>query len=425
MRKYYSLYGQLLSKQCLYEAFRHIKRNKGAAGIDGQSLSAFEANLEVELSCLLLELKEKRYQAQPVRRVAIAKDDGGERLLGIPTVRDRVVQQALRRIIEPIFEPDFHPSSYGYRPRRSGHHAIGKAELFIRRYRRDWVVDMDLSKCFDTLNHDLIIRQFRQRITDGSVLSLLRQFLESGVMVGYHLEETELGSPQGGVISPLIANVYLDAFDQFMKARGHRIVRYADDILILCGSRAGAKNALRVARRYLENELKLTVNTTKTHIAHSDEGVKFLGVVIHSKYTRIQGKKVVRLKQKLKSLTKRNRGIGLAAIIRELNPVLRGFVSYFRVANCARVLKQVMSWLRRRLRCIQLKQWKKPSRLHRRLKQLGYQPPFRHIRMQSWRNAASPLASLALPNTYLHNDLQLMDLAKVKTGITVPEFGVS
>ncbi|WOI19235.1 reverse transcriptase domain-containing protein [Marinobacter salarius] len=207
MRKYYSLYGQLLSKQRLYEAFRHIKRNKGAAGIDGQSLSAFEADLEVELSCLLLELKEKRYRAQPVRRVAIAKDDGGERLLGIPTVRDRVVQQALRSIIEPIFEPDFHPSSYGYRPGRSGHHAIGKAERFIRRYRRDWVVDMDLSKCFDTLNHDLIIRQFRQRITDGSVLSLLRQCLESGVMVGYHLEDTELGSPQGGVISPLIANV--------------------------------------------------------------------------------------------------------------------------------------------------------------------------------------------------------------------------
>ena len=425
MRKYYSLYGQLLSKQRLYEAFRHVKRNKGAAGIDGQSLGAFEANLEVELSCLLLERKEKRYRAQPVRRVAIAKDDGGERLLGIPTVRDRVVQQALRSILEPIFDPGFHPSSYGYRPGRSGHQAIGKAELFIRRYRREWVVDMDLSKCFDTLNHDLIIRQFRQRITDGSVLSLLRQFLESGVMVGYHLEETELGSPQGGVISPLIANAYLDAFDQFMKARGHRIVRYADDILILCGSRAGAENALRVARRYLENELKLTVNTTKTHIAHSDEGVKFLGVVIHSKYTRIQGKKVVRLKQKLKSLTKRNRGIGLAAIIRELNPVLRGFVSYFRVANCARVLKQVMSWLRRRLRCLQLKQWKKPSRLHRRLKQLGYQPPFRHIKMQSWRNAASPLASLALPNTYLHNDLKLIDLAKVKTGITVPEFGVS
>src|SRR5690606_23017468 len=196
-------------------------------------------------------------------------------------------------------------------------------------------------------------------------------------------------------------------FDQFMKARGHRIVRYADDILILCGSRAGAENALKVAQHYLEDELKLTVNATKTHIAHSDEGVKFLGVVIHTKYTRIQEKKVVKLKQKLKGLTKRNRGVGLAAITRELNPVLRGFANYFRVANCARVLKQVMSWVRRRLRCIQLKQWKKPGRLHRRLKQLGYRPPFQYIKMQSWRNAASPLAHLAIPNTYLHDELRL------------------
>jgi group II intron reverse transcriptase/maturase len=425
MRKYYSLYGRLLSKQVLYEAFRHVKRNKGAAGIDGQSLSAFEANLEAELSCLLLELKEKRYQAQPVKRCIIAKEDGGERLLGIPTVRDRVVQQALRSIIEPIFDPGFHPSSYGYRPGRSGHHAIGKAELFIRRYRREWVVDMDLSKCFDTLNHDFIIRQFRQKVTDGSVLSLLRQFLESGVMIGYHVEETELGSPQGGVISPLIANVYLDAFDQFMKARGHRIVRYADDILILCASRAGAENALAVAQDYLENELKLTVNASKTHIAHSDNGVKFLGVVLHTAYTRIQDKKVERLKQKVRELTKRNRGVGLVTIIRELNPVLRGFANYFRVANCARVLKQMMGWVRRRLRCIQLKQWKKPGRLHRRLKQLGYRPPFRIIKMRSWRNAASPLAHLAIPNKHLHDELGLFDLAKVKTGITVPELGVS
>ncbi|MFO7580815.1 MAG: group II intron reverse transcriptase/maturase [Nitrosomonas halophila] len=336
MRKYYSLYGRLLSKRVLYDAFRHVKRNKGAAGIDGQSLSAFEAELEAELSCLLLELKEKRYQAQPVKRCIIAKDDGGERLLGIPTVRDRVVQQALRSILEPLFDPDFHPSSYGYRSGRSGHHAIGKAEMFIRRYRREWVVDMDLSKCFDTLNHDLIIRQFRHKVTDGSVLSLLGQFLQSGVMIGYHLEETEVGSPQGGVISPLIAIVYLDAFDQFMKTRGHRIVRYADDILILCASRAGAENALSVARHYLEDELKLTVNATKTHIAHSDDGVKFLGVVVHTAYTRIQEKKVEKLKQKVRELTKRNRGVGLAMIIKELNPVLRGFANYFRVANCAR-----------------------------------------------------------------------------------------
>ena len=424
MRKYYSLYGQLLSMRRLYQAFKRVKRNQGAAGVDGQSLGEFETNLEGELSCLLSELKEKRYRAQPVRRVTLAKEDGGERLLGIPTVRDRVVQQALRSLIEPIFDPDFHPSSYGYRPGRSGHHAIGKAALFIRRYRREWVVDMDLSKCFDTLNHDLIIRQFRRRITDGSVLSLLRQFLESGVMIGQQFEETVLGSPQGGVISPLIANVYLDAFDQHMKERGHRIVRYADDILILCCSKAGAENALRVAQGYLEGTLKLRVNATKTHIAHSDEGIKFLGVVIHTGYTRIQDTKVLKLKQTLKRLTKRNRGVGLAAIIRELNPVLRGFANYFRVADCGRTLKQVMGWLRRRLRCLQLKQWKKPSRLHRRLKQLGYRPPFQSIKMNSWHNAVSPLAHLSIPNAYLHNDLGLMDLTQVRTGISVPLHGI-
>jgi len=209
--------------------------------------------------------------------------DGGERKLGIPTVRDRIVQQALRSVLEPVFDPGFHPSSYGYRKGRSCHHAISKAQLFIRRYDRRWVVDMDLSKCFDTLNHDLIIRQFREKVTDGSILNLLRSFLESGVMVGGEYEHSFVGSPQGGVISPLLANVYLDQFDQHMKSRGHRIVRYADDILILCRSESGAKHARRVATTYLEATLKLTVNTDKTHIAHSDTGVKFLGVEILSK----------------------------------------------------------------------------------------------------------------------------------------------
>ncbi|WP_456404425.1 group II intron maturase-specific domain-containing protein, partial [Thiolapillus sp.] len=169
----------------------------------------------------------------------------------------------------------------------------------------------------------------------------------------------------------------------------------------------------------------LIVNARKTHIAHSDDGVKFLGVVLYTSHTRIQDKKVAKLKQAVRELTKRNRGAGLATLIRELNPVLRGFANYFRVANCAGVLKQVMRWVRRRLRCIRLKQWKKPGRLHRRLKQLGYRPPFRFIKMRSWRNAASPLAHLALPNSYLHDELRLFDLTKVKTGITVPELGVS
>lgn len=420
MRKYYSLYGRLLSLPVLTEAFRQVKRNRGAPGVDGQSLTEFEANLAVELSCLLNELKEKRYQAQPVRRVTLPKPGGGERLLGIPTVRDRIVQQGLKQLLEPLFDPDFHPSSYGYRPGRSAHQAISKAQLFIRTYQRHWVVDMDLSKCFDTLNHDLIMVQFQERISDGSILSLLRQFLSSGVMIGGVHHTTDVGSPQGGVISPLISNVYLNQFDQHMKARGHRIVRYADDILILCPSKSAAQNAQVVATRYLKVTLKLRVNRDKTHLAHSAEGVAFLGVELFAGYTRIQPKKVAAFKAKVKSITRRNQGCNLAAILRELNPVLRGFVNYFRVANCKGVLNDLMAWIRRRLRCVQLAQWKKPRKLHRRLKQLGYQPPFRFIRMRSWRNACSPLAHLAMPNDWFHCELKLVDMASTDVGITVP-----
>jgi hypothetical protein len=221
------------------------------------------------------------------------------------------------------------------------------------------------------------------------------------------------------VISPLISNVYLDRFDQFMKNRGHRIVRYADDILVLCVSETAARNALKVAKDYLEGDLKLKVNAEKTHIAHSDDGIKFLGVEVHTHYTRIQEKKLQGLKVKIKKITRRNQSRNLADIIGELNPVLRGFVNYFKIANCKRELKKLMGWTRRRLRCIQLKQWKKPKRLHRRLKQLGYKPPFRCIRMCSWRNAASPLASFAMPNLWFYEEMRLVDMASTPTGVCV------
>ena len=420
-RVYYSLYGRLLSKHALRQAFVHVKRAKGAAGIDGQPLSAFASRLEVELDRLLLELRHKQYRPQPVRRVEIPKDDGGVRLLGVPTVRDRVVQQALRTVLEPLFDPHFHPSSYGYRRGRSAHQAIAKASLFIRDYSRHWVVDMDLSKCFDRLDHELILAGVRRRVSDGSVLNLLRQFLRSGVMIGGQFEASELGSPQGGVISPLLANIYLDAFDQQMMARGHRIVRYADDILILCASQSAARKALVVASAYLEKDLKLQVNAQKTHIAHSDDGVKFLGVEIFTSHTTIQAKKVERFKQKVKGLTRRNGGKPLSSVLLSLNPVLRGFSQYFRVANCKGQLVKLMQWTRRRLRAIQLKQWKKPSRLQRRLRQLGYQPWFRSIKMSSWRNANSPPATKAMPNRWFHEELGLYDMAAINTGVLVPE----
>nr|WP_136251133.1 group II intron reverse transcriptase/maturase [Ningiella ruwaisensis] len=409
MRVHYSLYGRLLSKSLLHEAYKQVARRKGAAGIDGQSLRDFAQDVEGNLNRLLLELQGKRYQAQPVRRVEIPKDDGGVRLLGIPCVRDRIVQQALMMLLQPIFEEDFHPSSYGYRPRRSCHDAINKATVFMRDYGRCWVVDMDLSKCFDTLNHDLIIQGVRKRITDGSVLALIRQFLQSGVMVGDGLEATLSGSPQGGVISPLLANIYLDAFDQEMERRGHRIVRYADDILILCTSKAGAENALNIAVHYLEKTLKLTVNTTKTHIVHSDDGVKFLGVEIGSRYTFIQTKKVKAFKQRVKQLTRRNTGKPLLEIIKQLNPVLRGFENYFKIANCKRVLKDLSAWIRRRLRAIQLTLYKKPSRLHRRLRQFGITGKLTFIKMNSWRNSNCPMATMAMRNSWFE-EIGLYDL---------------
>jgi len=416
---YYSLYGRLLSAKVLSKAYKHVRRSNGAAGIDGQSVVDFGANLDNEIVALLMELKDKSYNSSPVKRVKIPKADGGIRLLGIPTVRDRVVQQAVRAILEPIFDCDFHPSSYGYRKGKSCHHAITKAQLFIRKYKRKWVVDMDLSKCFDRLDHDLIISQVREKVSDGSILNLIRNFLESGVMVSGEYESTVVGSPQGGVISPLLANIYLDKFDKFMMSRNHRIVRYADDILILCGSKKAADNALRVAEDYLENEMKLLVNRTKTHIAHSSKGIKFLGVKIYTRFTSIQKDKVAIFKEKVKFITRKNSSGNIASVIKRLNPVLRGFMNYFRVANCKALQRTLMSWIRRRLRAVQMRLWKKPSRLHRRLRQLNFKGEFKCIEMRKWHNSQSQLASWSMPNKWFHEELKLFNLQDVTVGFTI------
>jgi group II intron reverse transcriptase/maturase len=419
MKNYYSLYGRLLSLRALYNGFLRVKKAKGAAGIDGQNLSDFAGDLRGNLNSLLHELQTKTYQPLPVRRVEIPKDDGGIRLLGIPAVRDRIVQQALADILNPIFDPDFHPSSYGYRPNRSCHQAISKATLFIRIYGRKHVVDMDLSQCFDRLDHEMIINSVKKRVKDRSILHLIRQFLKCGVMIEGVWQASVKGSPQGGVISPLLANIYLDAFDQEMKKRNHRIVRYADDILILCCSRKAAENALQVATKILEHDLKLIVNQKKTHIAHSSDGVKFLGVIIGSQCTRIQDGKVETFKQKVKQLTKRNGGKPLSEVIARLNPLLRGFSQYFSIADCSRILKALTGWIRRRLRSVQLRLWKKPSRLHRWLRQHGYKPPFKSVSMTKWRTSLSPLANYAMPNQWF-DEQGLYSIGDIRTGVLSP-----
>jgi len=415
---YYSLYDRQLHGGVLIEAFKKVKHSKGAGGIDRQSIESFESNIKDNILNLVTELKDKSYSPSPVKRVEIPKENGKVRLLGIPTVRDRVVQQALLTIIQPIYEEDFHPSSYGYRPKKSAYQAISKATAFIRKYELDYVVDMDLSKCFDTLNHDLIISFVRKRISDGSILKLIIKFLKSGVMIGGFNEPTNLGSPQGGVISPLLANIYLNEFDQFMKGRNYRIVRYADDILIHCVSRRSAEHAKVVATEFLEQTLKLTVNVDKTHIAHASEGIKYLGVIIYSKFTVIKPEKLKSFKSKVKKLTRKNQGMNLEAVIKRLNPILRGFTNYFRIANCKSLLRDLMCWVRRRLRHIQLKLWKNPRRLHRRLRELGYKGSFKYIRMNSWRNSSSPLASFSMPNQWFY-ELGLYRVELVETGIIV------
>ena len=412
---YHSLYDRMLHEKRLLQAFRKVKSNKGKPGIDGQSIEDFAEHLPEEIAQLASELRTKSYRPQPVKRVEIPKGGGGKRLLGIPSVRDRVVQQALLNILQSIFDPDFHPSSYGYRPGRSPQQAIAKASLFIRRYQLKWVVDMDLSRCFDTLNHARILKSFRRKVVDGSILELLRMFLQSGVMVGERWQASEEGSPQGGVISPLISNVYLDDFDQFMKGRGYRIVRFADDILILTRSKSAALHALNVARNYLEGTLLLTVNEQKSHIVHSFTGVNYLGVTIHTGYTRIKREKVREFKDKVKRITRRNSPVNLKKVIADLNLVVRGFAYYFRVANCQKEFRALMPWIRRHLRAKQLCLWKRAKRLHRRLRQLGYQGEFDTIKMNSWRNAASPLASYAIPNSYLR-EMGLFEMTKVQTG---------
>ncbi len=415
-RIYYSLYSRLLDRRALARAFAKVRRAKGAPGVDGQTIADFEANVAEELDRLVHELQAKTYRPQPVRRVPIPKPGGGERNLGIPAVRDRVVQQVLLVLLQPIFDPDFHPSSYGYRPKRSCQQAVAKATMFVRQYGLTHVVDMDLSKCFDLLDHDLIVASIRRRVRDGSILTLLRMFLESGVMIDGNWEATGIGSPQGGVISPLISNVYLDAFDQEMKRRGHRIVRYADDILILCRSRSGAEHAREVATDILEGTLRLTVNKEKTHLVHASRGIKFLGVEIGLTWIRIQNKKVAAFKAKVKAITRRNSPVNLAKIISDLTPVMRGYANYFRMANCKGLFRELMSWIRRRLRAKQLALWKRASRLHRRLRQLGYQGEFLKIRMRCWRNSRSHLASWSMPNGWF-SERGLFDLATVETGV--------
>jgi RNA-directed DNA polymerase len=415
MKKWYSLIDKVYAKKNLYRAYRSVKANKGAPGIDRVTVEAYGSRLEEELDKLHHELKTGTYEPQPVLRVEIPKPDGGKRPLGIPTVRDRVVQQALRNILEPIFEPDFHPSSYGYRPNRSCQQAVAKAERFMNKYGLRHVVDMDISKCFDRLDHELILESVNRKVSDGSILRLIKKFLKAGVMKDGAYEETDIGSPQGGVISPLLANIYLDYFDQKMKAKGIRIVRYADDILIFAKSQHKARKYMQTATNILEDELKLTVNKEKTHITTVEEGVAFLGFVIRPGGVSIHPKRIKAFKDKIRKMTPRNHGMNVEEMARKLNPVIRGWTNYYQIANCKSTFNSLMSWIRRRLRMKQMREWKSCKQLHKALRRRGYKGEFPNLSMARWRNSANSLVHIALPNSWF-DEIRLVDMGSYRTG---------
>jgi len=416
MKKWYSLIDKIYRKKNLIEAYKRVRRNKGAPGIDGVTVGAYGEKLHENTEKLHHELKTGTYEPSAVKRVEIPKPDGSSRLLGIPTVRDRVVQQAMLNILQPIFEPAFHPSSYGYRPGGSCQKAVAKAERFMNRYGLEHVVDMDLSKCFDRLDHEQIIKSVNRKVSDGKVLKLIKQFLKTGIMKEGKYEVTEVGSPQGGVISPLLANIYLDEFDQKMRQKGIRIVRYADDILIFARSPRGARKNLQIAKEILEDELKLTINEKKTKITQVNKGVEYLGFIIRERTISINPKRIKRFKDKIRELTPRNHGMNVESMIKRLNPVIRGWANYFRIAKCKKLFQRLAEWIRRRLRMKQMKEWKSWKPLFKTLRRNGYTGEYKKISMTRWRNSVSPLIHRAIPNKWF-DDNGLINLGTYETGI--------
>jgi len=414
MRKWYSLIDKVYSVSNLGAAYESVKRNKGSrtAGIDGQSMLEFGKNLDAELSKLSKELRTGHYAPSPVKRVWIVKPDGSQRVLGIPTVRDRVVQQSLRMVLEPIFEADFHPSSYGYRPNRSAHHAVAKAERFSRHYGLSHVADIDLSKCFDTLDHELILSSLNRKVSDGKILGLVNSFLKAGVMSDEGYEPSLKGSPQGGIISPLLMNIYLDYFDQQMKGLGIRIVRYADDILLFGVSKSEVYDHLQAAIGVLEHELKLTINKEKSGFSSLWTGISYLGFEIRSYGVIVSKKSIKNFKDKVRALTPRRMGREFSSYLKELNALLRGFSTYFKLGKSANLLRNLMKWIRHRLRMMIFKSWKSWRGLHRQLRRMGYKGSFEKIAMNRWRNAKCTLAHMALPNRWFESQ-GLFDMHKV------------
>lgn len=355
-RKVHSLTGRI-TPQLMLAAFRTVKRNRGAAGVDKVSINMFAKNLEENLACLMRDLKAGTYRPSPLRRVHISKGPGSTKLrpLGIPVVRDRVAQEVVRRLLAPIFEPQFHDASFGFIPRRNCHQAIERV-LELHRQGYKVVLDADIAGFFDNIPHRVIMEMVAAEVADGNILRLVERFLTAGVMEEGVFKPTTVGTPQGGVISPLLANIVLNRLDWQLHASGYQFVRYADDFVVVCQTDRQAQEALALVHRVLTEELGLQLSPEKTKVTTIGKGYEFLGFFLSSRSRRMRDKSVQKFKAKVRELTVRHRNLDTEAI-RKLNRVIRGTANYFAPSfSTSRWLFQKLdSWVRMRLRCMKLK----------------------------------------------------------------------
>ena len=394
---------QILTDANFELAYRQVKRNKGAGGIDGMQVDELLPYLKRNQEKLVQALRDGKYRPSPVRRVEIPKENGKTRKLGIPTVVDRLIQQAICQILTPIYEQKFSDNSYGFRPNRSAHDALKECQTNITEGYK-YVVDMDLEKYFDTVNQSRLIQILSETINDGRVISLIHKFLNAGVMVSGMFEDSPEGVPQGGPLSPLLGNVMLNECDWELQKRGHRFVRYADDMMIFCKSKKAAKRTLEKILPFIEGKLFLKVNREKTQVAHVKD-VKFLGYGFYiyrgEGRLRIHPKSVEKLKDKIRIVTGRSNGMGIEERKSRLNSVIRGWVNYFKLADAKRLLKGLDEWIRRRIRMVTWKRWKKIQTRFRNLVKAGIDRnrawEFANSRKGYWRVAGSPILQRSIP----------------------------
>ena len=402
-----NLLERILERNNLNQAYLKVKRNGGAAGIDGMTVEEMLPYLKENREELLKALRNGSYKPKAVRRVEIPKPDGGKRMLGVPTVIDRMIQQAIVQVLQPIYEPLFSESSYGFRPKRSAQQAIKQAlEYYKEGYTQ--VVDLDLAKYFDTVNHEILIGMLREQIKDERVISLIRKYLKSGVMINGLISPTREGTPQGGNLSPLLSNIYLTAFDRLLESRGHRFVRYADDCNIYVKSRRAAERVMNNCVKFLEGKLKLKVNREKSQVG-SPLKLKFLGFSMYKTGKkagiRPHSKSVKRFKDKIRELTSRKQARSIEDILQRLKRYTTGWLGYYFIADMESKIKGLNEWIRRRIRQIHWKQWKKIKTKHDNLVKLGIGNEnawkWANSRKGYWRISGSQVLAMTLTNEYL------------------------